>query len=158
MNAHPYRTQPALSPADHRVLLYALVAALTAALVFAAIALSLALARIPSAPPPPLPNLLPVRAMEPPTCPRVAAAPLPPAAPRLARVRLNTEPDGASVREDGVELCGSTPCDILYKGTDAEPTREHILTITRSGFRAQTMTITPPDSPIRVRLTPRAAL
>jgi len=153
MNAHPYRTQPALTLTDHRVLLYALVAAVTAALVFAGIALSLALARLPSAPPPPLPNLLPVRAMEPPTCPTVVAAPVTPASPRLVKVRLNSEPDGASVREDGVELCGSTPCDILYKGSDAEPTRGHVLTIARSGFRPETMTVTPPDSPILVKLT-----
>ena len=45
----------------------ALVAALTAALAFAAIALSLVLARMPSEPPPPLPNVLTARAMAAPT-------------------------------------------------------------------------------------------
>jgi hypothetical protein len=153
MNAHPYRTQPVLSVTDHRVLLCALVAAVTAALLFAGIALSLALSRMPDTPPPPLSNVLPVRAMEPPTCPTVVAAPVAPVAPTLAKVRLNSEPDGASVREDGVELCSGTPCDIIYKGSDAEPTRAHVLTIARSGFRTETLALRPPDSPIRVKLT-----
>jgi len=153
MNAHPYRTQPVLSVTDHRVLLYALVAAMTAALLFAGIALSLALSRMPETPPPPLPNVLPVRAMEPPACPTVVAAPVAPPSATLVKVRLNSEPGGASVREDGVELCGSTPCDILYKGADAEPTRAHVLTIARRGFRTETLALRPPDSPILVTLT-----
>jgi serine/threonine-protein kinase len=75
-------------------------------------------------------------------------------APSLVKVRLNSEPDGASVMEEGVELCSSTPCDILYKGSDAMPTREHVLTIARRGFRTETMSVRAPDSPIRVKLTP----
>jgi hypothetical protein len=153
MNAHPYRTQPVLSVTDHRVLLYALVAAMTAALLFAGIALSLALTRMPDTPPPPLPNVLPVRAMDPPACPTVVAAPVAPASATLVKVRLNSEPDGASVSEDGAELCSSTPCDILYKGADAEPTRAHALTIARRGFRTETLAVRPPDSPILVTLT-----
>jgi len=152
MHAHPYRTPAVMSSTDHRVLLVALVAALTAALAFAAIALSLVLARLPSEPPPPLPNVLTARAIAAPTCPTVAAAAVTPLAPALAKVRLNSVPDSASVREDGVELCSSTPCDILYKGTDAEPTRAHVLTIARSGFRPETITVRPPDSPVRVTL------
>ena len=58
-------------------------------------------------------------------------------APALVKVRVNTDPDGASVKEDGVELCGSTPCDILYKGADADPAREHKLTLTRPGYRVE---------------------
>src|ERR1019366_579556 len=47
--------------------------------------------------------------------PPSAAAPTAPSPPPVAivKVRINTDPDGATVKEDGVELCGSTPCDIL---------------------------------------------
>jgi hypothetical protein len=160
-NAHPYRTQPALYPTDYRVLIYALVAALVAALGFAAVALSLALARIPSEPPPPLPNVLTARATEAPTCPTVVApavvAPAvvasPVVAPSLVKVRVSSEPDDATVMEDGVPLCSSTPCEILYKGADAEPGREHVLTFVRSGFRPETRVIKPADAPLAVKLT-----
>ena len=52
------------------------------------------------------------------TAPRHGCAP---ARRRSCKVRVNSDPDGASVKEDGVELCSSTPCDILYKGSDADP-------------------------------------
>jgi serine/threonine-protein kinase len=77
----------------------------------------------------------------------------PPTQPSLVKVRVNTDPDGASVKEDGVELCSSTPCDILYKGADADPTREHKLTFTRVGSRVETKTVKVGDSPVTVKLT-----
>lgn len=73
------------------------------------------------------------------------------------KVRINSDPDGASVKEDGVELCSSTPCDILYKGSDADPTREHKLTLTRNGYRVETKTVKVGDSPVAVKLTPAPA-
>jgi serine/threonine-protein kinase len=84
-----------------------------------------------------------------------AVAPAPPPAPTMAlvKLRVNTEPDGASVKEDGVELCSSTPCDILYKGADAESARDHKLTFARQGYRAETKTVKPGDGPIAVHLT-----
>ncbi len=83
------------------------------------------------------------------------AADLAPAAPPIAlvKVRVNSDPDGASVKEDGVELCGSTPCDILYKGADADPAREHKLTFARPGYRPEARTVKVGDSPIAVKLT-----
>jgi serine/threonine-protein kinase len=71
----------------------------------------------------------------------------------LVKVRINTDPDGASVKEDGVELCSSTPCDILYKGSDADPTKEHKLTLVRYGYRNETKSVKVGDSPINVKLT-----
>jgi serine/threonine-protein kinase len=73
--------------------------------------------------------------------------------PSPVKVRINTDPDGASVREDGVELCSSTPCDILYKGADADPTREHKLTFTRNGYRLEIKSVKVGDSPVTVKLT-----
>ena len=76
-----------------------------------------------------------------------------PAAATLVKVRVNSDPDGASVKEDGVELCSSTPCDILYKGADADPTKDHKLTLTRNGYSVETKTVKVGDSPVAVKLT-----
>jgi serine/threonine-protein kinase len=71
----------------------------------------------------------------------------------LVKVRVNTDPDGASVKEDGVEMCSSTPCDILYKGADADPTRDHKLSFMRNGYRVENKTVKVGDSPVTVKLT-----
>jgi serine/threonine protein kinase len=76
-----------------------------------------------------------------------------PAAPSLVKVRINTEPEGATVKEDGVELCSSTPCDILYKGQDADPSREHKLTFVRPGYRVEARAVKAGDTPLSVKLT-----
>jgi hypothetical protein len=76
-----------------------------------------------------------------------------PTAPSLAKVRVNSEPDSAHVSEDGVELCSSTPCDILYKGADAEPMRKHTLTFARRGYRSETRTLRAAESPLSVKLS-----
>jgi|CZKU01.1.fsa_nt_gi serine/threonine-protein kinase len=84
--------------------------------------------------------------------PRSAAAePVPPPV-AIVKVRINTDPDGATVKEDGVELCGSTPCDILYKGADADPGREHKLALSRQGYKVETRTLKVGDSPLAVKL------
>jgi serine/threonine-protein kinase len=70
----------------------------------------------------------------------------------LVKVRVNTEPDGASVKEDGVELCSSTPCDIVYKGADADVAREHRLTFLHAGYRSETRNVRVGDSPVSVKL------
>ena len=85
--------------------------------------------------------------------PSVVPAEVAPAPVAIVKVRVNSDPDGASVKEDGVELCGSTPCDILYKGPDADPAREHKLTVGRPGYRVEARTVKIGDSPVLVRLT-----
>jgi serine/threonine-protein kinase len=75
-----------------------------------------------------------------------------PPAPAIATLRINTDPDGATVKEDGVELCSSTPCDIVYKGADADPARSHALTLARTGYRPQSRTVTLGDAPVLVKL------
>jgi hypothetical protein len=91
------------------------------------------------------------------SAPSAAIIPTPEAAapPALVKVRITSMPDGASVKEDGVELCSSTPCDILYRGADADPTREHRLTVLRTGYRPETKSVKVTDnSLILVKLTP----
>ncbi|MGO9832935.1 MAG: serine/threonine protein kinase [Polyangiaceae bacterium] len=93
-----------------------------------------------------------------PAGPPVAAAPVAPeptlavSATLMAKVRVSTDPDGASVREDGVELCSSTPCDLLYKGPDADPSREHKLTFGRQGYRSETRSVKVTDARLMVKL------
>ena len=74
------------------------------------------------------------------------------AATAMVKVRVNTDPDGAGVKEDGVELCSSTPCDILYKGSDADPSRDHKLMLTRQGYRPETRSVKATDSALTVKL------
>ena len=101
--------------------------------------------------------------------PSVAAEPLPrenpvlssavsqPVPPLLAKVRVSSEPDGATVREDGVEICTSTPCDVTYRGPDAEGAREHKLIIAKGGYRSETKIFKVGDTPISVRLARASA-
>jgi serine/threonine-protein kinase len=70
----------------------------------------------------------------------------------MVKMRVNTDPDGAGVKEDGVELCSSTPCDILYKGSDADPSRDHKLTLTRQGYRPETRSVKATDGALTVKL------
>ncbi len=94
----------------------------------------------------------PSPAVSPSTPEPAAPSPALPAAPAFAKVRVNSDPDGASVKEDGVELCTSTPCDILYKGPDADAAREHKLTVSRQGYKSESRSIRVGDSPVAVKL------
>jgi serine/threonine protein kinase len=88
-----------------------------------------------------------------PTAPTDTVTAAPPPTSALVKVRVITDPDGASVKEDGVELCSATPCDILYKGSDADPSKQHKLTITRNGYRNENRSVTIGDSPVNIKLT-----
>jgi serine/threonine-protein kinase len=96
-----------------------------------------------------------VPAMPPAPDTTTAVAPAPPAPPTvmIVKVRINSDPDGANVKEDGIEVCSSTPCDIVYKGSEADPTREHRLTLSRAGFRPESRTVKVGDTPVSVKLT-----
>jgi eukaryotic-like serine/threonine-protein kinase len=102
-----------------------------------------------------------VAAVDPAVPPASAAAPdtastamaPPPVALSIVKLRINSDPDGASVREDGVEVCSSTPCDVPYRGSDADPTREHHLSITRNGYKSESRNVRVGDSPVTVKLT-----
>ena len=76
-----------------------------------------------------------------------------PLAAGMVKVRLNSDPDGASVKEDSIEICNSTPCDITYKGKDADPGTEHKLVFSKSGYKVESKTVKVNDSPVTVKLT-----
>ena len=87
------------------------------------------------------------------------ASAMPVAAP--VTVHVSTDPDGAIVKEDGIERCSSTPCDILYRGEDADPQREHKLSLARPGYRVETRSVKAGDSSallVKLSPTPRPAL
>jgi serine/threonine-protein kinase len=92
----------------------------------------------------------------PPVATQAAADPTQAPAPVVAglvKVRLNSDPSGARVEEDGIEICSSTPCDIPYKGPEADATKEHKLTFSKAGFKNESKTIKVGDSPVTVKLT-----
>jgi eukaryotic-like serine/threonine-protein kinase len=93
-----------------------------------------------------------------------AAAPVAPTIPpaiqqqidranQFVKIRINTDPDGASIKEDGYEICSSTPCEIPYKGPDADPSKDHKLLITKTGYRVESKIVKIGDSPVSVKLT-----
>jgi serine/threonine-protein kinase len=90
--------------------------------------------------------------------PAAQASLAPPAVPALAaqavvRLRVDSDPDGASVREDGVELCSATPCDIFYKGPEADPSHDHSIVFARPGYRSETVTFRGGKGPAQVKLS-----
>jgi serine/threonine-protein kinase len=97
------------------------------------------------------PTAPPATAAAPDTAPPTTASA--PTASSPVKLRINSDPDGASVREDGVEVCSSTPCDISYKGSDADPAKDHHLLVTRNGYRNESRTVKIGDSPVTVKLT-----
>jgi serine/threonine protein kinase len=82
----------------------------------------------------------------------VSVSPQPPPS-RLVGVRISSEPTGALVKEDGKELCPSTPCDHDF---DADPAKEHRLSFTKAGYRAEVRTVRIGDTPVSVRLAKSA--
>ena len=69
-----------------------------------------------------------------------------------ATIHFVTEPGGASVRDETMELCSATPCDVSFKGDAADPHRLHKLTITKPGYRIETRTVKSTDSPVHLKL------
>ena len=91
----------------------------------------------------------------------VAVAPAIPGTPSTSafvKVRLNTDPPDSSVKEDGIEICSSTPCDVTYRGSDADSSKEHKLLFSKNGYKVESKTIKVADSPITVKLTKAPAV
>ena len=67
-------------------------------------------------------------------------------------IHVVTEPAGATVRDETMELCSATPCDVTWKGDAAEPMRLHKVTIGKPGYRNETRTVKSSDGTIHVKL------
>ena len=57
------------------------------------------------------------------------------------------------MREDGKELCPSTPCEVVLKSDGTDATKTHKLVISRNGFKAETRVVKPTDPPMHVKLS-----
>ncbi|MGH7435684.1 MAG: PEGA domain-containing protein, partial [Polyangiaceae bacterium] len=120
--------------------------------VVGALAVAGAIAFVVLRPAPPAPTPTTASSQAPAVASPAPAQPAAPAPPAIVKVRVNSDPDGASVKEDGVELCSSTPCDIVYKGPDADASREHKLTVARQGYKSESRTMHVTDGPVAVKL------
>jgi eukaryotic-like serine/threonine-protein kinase len=80
-------------------------------------------------------------ASTPDTAATLAAAPL--------KVRVSSEPEGANVREDGREVCASTPCDVSF-ASDGKKTRR--LLFVKNGFRNDLRDVGATDGQLTVKL------
>jgi serine/threonine-protein kinase len=99
--------------------------------------------------PTPPPATSTIASVAPPTpSPSVEAPPVP-----SAILRVVTDPPGARVKEDNLVVCPSTPCDIVYKGAQADPTIEHLLTIQKADYDTAKKLAKVSASPLTVKLT-----
>lgn len=71
---------------------------------------------------------------------------------RSVTIKLTSEPPGASVREDALELCAATPCDVTFKGDAADATKTHKLLVQHAGFRPETKLVKASDASVHVKL------
>jgi hypothetical protein len=96
---------------------------------------------------PPPPSAAPVVPPLPVAVQPVAPPPIAPA-PKLS-VHFQTDPPGASVKENNNELCPATPCDYSFSGDAAA---EHKVVIARPGFRPETRVVHGSDAQVAVTL------
>jgi serine/threonine-protein kinase len=59
-------------------------------------------------------------------------------------VHVDSEPAGASVSEDGKELCASTPCDVTFK--DEGGAKEHKLSFKKAGYKLGSVVVAATDT------------
>ncbi len=129
-----------------------ILAGMVGAFALAAVVTAFAMRASSTVPADPTPQASP----QPPPAPPPAASAAASAAPAATtvKVRLLSDPPGAVVKEDGKEVCASTPCDHEF---DADPSKEHRLSFTRSGFRSETKLVHVGDGPISVKLARSAS-
>jgi serine/threonine-protein kinase len=82
----------------------------------------------------------------------VASTPAPAVDPKQATFKVTTEPPGASVREDGKEICAATPCDLVFKTQGPEASKAHKILILRGGYRTEMRMVKATDPPVHVKL------
>jgi hypothetical protein len=100
----------------------------------------------PATPPPVSPTPTPATPVAAP--PTAVAAPPAPTATTLS-VHFVSEPPGATVKENGVDLCTGTPCDHAFS---ADLTLEHKIVIAHAGYRPEPRVVHAGDSMVQVTL------
>jgi serine/threonine-protein kinase len=82
-----------------------------------------------------------------------APAPLPPPPEPTATLHVESDPPGAKVREDYHILCEATPCDITYKGAQADPSVEHLITLLKPNYKVEKRLVHVGGDPLVVKMT-----
>ena len=81
-----------------------------------------------------------------------SAAVVAPAPQPTSTLRVETDPPGVKVKEEGDTLCEATPCDIVYRGAQADPTYEHLLTFLKADYKLEHKLVKVSASPITVHM------
>jgi hypothetical protein len=80
--------------------------------------------------------------------------PAPAPAPTTVSVHFVSDPPGASIRENGAEVCAATPCDHDFP---ADTNLEHKIVVARIGYRPESRTVRSSDGQVAVTLSRLAA-
>ena len=78
------------------------------------------------------------------------ASATPVAMPVIRQVRIDSDPQGASVSENGTELCTATPCELTWKDDAARA--DHKLALTKKGWKTTKITIGTSDEKVKATL------
>ena len=70
-----------------------------------------------------------------------------------ATLHVVTEPPGARIKEDDLTVCEETPCDIRYKGADADPKVEHLLMFVKPNYRVEKKIVRVTGETVTLKMT-----
>jgi TonB family protein len=73
-----------------------------------------------------------------------------PRGPDVRILRIESEPTGAVVTDQGVQVCMHTPCDVYWQGKNGK--LEHTLLLEKRGFKTVTLTVAPDDEKVTGKL------
>jgi serine/threonine-protein kinase len=82
--------------------------------------------------------------------PASSSAVVTPAPPGVVKWVITTDPEGAAVRDNGIEICNATPCEVSM--TDAESKKPHHFTFFRAGYKPDARIAKIADGPVFVHL------
>jgi serine/threonine protein kinase len=68
-------------------------------------------------------------------------------------LHIETNPPGAKVKEDDLVICAATPCEVVYKGENADASIEHLLVFQKSGYRVERKIARADKDPLVVKLS-----
>lgn len=85
-----------------------------------------------------------------PTTPAVTSTETHASSPASAALRVESDPAGATVREDGKDVCAATPCTLTYRGDDAA--KVHHLVVAKAGFKSESRDAHASEAPLAVKL------
>ena len=88
----------------------------------------------------------------PPTATPSVSVLAPPPVPTIV-LHVETDPSGARVKEDGLEICAATPCDIVYKGDVTDGGTEHLLEFTKAEYKVERKLVKATRYPYFLKMT-----